>query len=1232
MKTQLLKITFVAFASLLLVNTSKAQQYINSSNSSTTIGYACYNFYDNGTAPNITPSPLIATNSIILPAAAANNISVVGSSGSCLASNGLSTPIDAAINYIPNSADQTTYAANLNTQDWEWSLLYRATTLPSQSAPGSGAPGSAGLIYTPLVGTSNNWRYWLHATTSTVTNTTQGFVLMQTSDGLLHVYVADGGTYDKPIELLVSKAALAVNTTYCIKIQRLINGTWNMYLDPYTSTVTQAATLQQTRVSSDGYSISLAYKNSILQASQSSTTAGTYKFDETHMYTRYLYFAPMTTAAQGVTQSPLYAGETPVILYGIQVFTRGNYDFTQIYINETDNSYFRSNFVNNGNPAYLYETQNPVLSMTGATFISNIQLNNGTGAQAQITAYTSPFVSMGNINGSLSNPGNYFIETSMQNPLNVTTGSMSFGTVSSVVDGTTGSPISTGQYANGTPPSGSGTISTGTTYDWIGGTGGTNANSWSTPANWKLGIAPHTTSDVVNIGVNYVFSTATGNPVVKKSTTVGQINFGPINGTPTTLYLDSGATGTTGLTGTIGTSLTATAGITLAAANSSGNRTSVAISGGAAPSGSYGTLITQGTSTMASTSSISSITNANITNTGTFTLNSDANGSAQIGTIGTGGSITGTFNVQRYLTGGSISYRTWRLLSSPIHNASTTTFNFTSLTQNTIVTGGTSANGFDPQPSWGATGYTANGPTVLFYTETNGATSKYTTFTSGAALSSNSKTTGTGFYFYYRGDRTHNLVNKVEPISGVYATPESTYVLWTGTLNQGNVSVGTTYTANAGATQNGYNLIGNPYASTIDWTQMTAANATTSAGTYYKTGSNVYPILWEYDPTINSTNPVPVGNTSNFLSSGQGAFVRINSIVAATGSIKFTEAIKTPSINQTGAAAQFSVIKPQNAYIQFEMIRDSVNADYAYIRFYDTANPKYNTFDDIDDVNGTGQNVFFGSMTADSVEVALNSMPLKKLTSFFLSVNATTQGAFSIKRTDLVNIPSAYDVFLKDHYTNDSVDMRQHDSYAFNITSDPKSFGNSRFEVILRIKPLPAYKLLAFTGQHVSDGNQLNWKTANENYYTTFQLQKSLDEGKTFTSISTIQSDSSGAYTYTDKAAGKDTSMYRLMQSDVNDNITYSSIVIISTTGSLVQFKVYPNPASSYIQFQANSVVNPPLKLNIYNSIGSIVKTTTFSANTGTQDLSGLINGTYILELIDVNTKKSLGTAKFSKF
>ena len=414
MKTQLLKISLIVLSCLLLVNTSKAQQYISSN---ATTGYACYNFFDDNTAANILPTPVASTtSSIVMSTSAANNLSVVGTASRCLQSNHLTTAVDAAINFIPNTADRTTYAANLNTQDWEWSLLYRATSLPSQTAPTAGAPGSSGLIYNQLTGSTNNWRYWLHATTTTITNTTQGFVLMQTADGYLHVYVADGGTYDTPFELLKSKAPLALNTTYCIKIQRIVGGTWNMYLDPYTATVTQAATLQQTRVASDYYTISLNYSRSILQATQNAAGTGVYKFDEMHMYTRYLYFSPMTTAAQGVTQSPLYAGETPVILYGIQIFARGNYDFTQFYINETDNSYFRSNFVNNGSPASLYETTNPVLSMTGATFVSNIQLNNGGGAHAQITAYSSPLVSMGNLDGSLSNPLNYLLKPQRQQP------------------------------------------------------------------------------------------------------------------------------------------------------------------------------------------------------------------------------------------------------------------------------------------------------------------------------------------------------------------------------------------------------------------------------------------------------------------------------------------------------------------------------------------------------------------------------------------------------------------------------------------------------------------------------------------------------------------------------------------------------------------------------------------------------------------------------------------------
>jgi hypothetical protein len=1207
LKTRILKISLIVLSCLLSVNISKAQQYISSSS---VTGYACYNFFDDNTAVNISPAVTTSSStSVILSASTANTLSVVGTTGRCLQSNHLTVAVDAAINYIPNAADKTTYAANLNTKDWEWSLLYRSNLAGSAypaSTTGSTYPStpiSGAAFYAPLTGTTNAWKYWLHATAATATVGTQGFVLLQTSDGYLHVYCADGNASDNPIELAKSKAPLNNNTTYCIKVQRLINGTWNLYLDPYTSTVTQAATLQSNRVASDGYAPSLAYKNSILQTTQSATGSGTFQFDEMHMYSRYLYFSPMTTAAQGVTQSPLYAGETPVILYGIQIFTRGNYDFTQIYINETDNSYFRSNFVNNGSPASLYQTTNPVLSMTGATFVSNIQLNNGGGAMAQITAYTSPLVSMGNIDGSLSNPENYFIETSMAATINVPApATMSFGTVSSVVDGTTGSPVPSGQFANGTPPAGTGTIGTGTVYDWVGGA--TGGNLYTIGANWHQGVAPSST-DVVNFGVNYSFTT-TNSPIIKANTTVGQANVGKNGGNQVVFNLT---------TGSAGTSYTITNGITLAAgANLSLNGFS---------SSSHGTLVTQGTSTAASTSIIVP-TNTTITQSGTFNLLSDADGTANIGIL-LNSTITGTFNVYRYFNGGTQALRTWRMISSPINN-STGAFNFANLQQTLIVTGtGGAASGFDPPASWGATGYTANGPTVIFYNEPNLTRNDYVVLSTNP--STTTKPVGTGFYFFYRGDRTHNVVSKIERVGGNYATPESTATIWTGSLNTGNISPTITFTNNVGATDNGFNMIGNPYPCTLDWTKVTAFSHLTLNSLY--TG---VPTIWGYDPTTNSTNPAGVGNIRNNVAIGQGFFVQAN---AASPSVTMTENAKTvAAVDQpTGSKLLFSLLKPKtDPYIQFEMIRDSANADFAYIHFNDSANPKYNKTDDIDDVNGNGQAVFFGSLTADSVEVAVNSMPLTKNTSFYLSVNATTQGAFSLKRTDLVNVSSAYDVFLMDHFLKDSLDLRQNDTYAFNITSDPNSYGNNRFQVIIRIKPLPPYRLLAFTGQHVSAGNQLNWKTANENYYTTFQVQRSIDKGQTFSSITTMQSDSSGQYTYTDKTPAKDTSMYRLMQSDVNDNITYSSIVIISTTGSLVDFKVYPNPASSYIQFQANSVVQPPLKLNIYNSVGSIVKTATFSANTGTQDLSGLINGTYILEIIDVNTKKSLGTAKFSKF
>ncbi|WP_183577995.1 DUF2341 domain-containing protein [Mucilaginibacter sp. X5P1] len=588
---------------------------------------------------------------------------------------------------------------------------------------------------------------------------------------------------------------------------------------------------------------------------------------------------------------------------------------------------------------------------------------------------------------------------------------------------------------------------------------------------------------------------------------------------------------------------------------------------------------------------------------------------ANVAPIPSGSSITGTVNVERYIIGGTAATRTWRVMSSPIYN-SPGTYNFVSnLQQNLIVTGpGGAAAGFDPPSSWGVT-YTVNGPTVLTFNN-----NYYNILTS----STQTAQVGTGFYFYFRGDRIHNLASKLVRVGGNYAIPDvNTIGLWTGTLNQG------TQTLNLSGA-NIFFLVGNPYACTI--------NANNITGTNLASTSTVN--VWVYDRANNTTNTT-ITTGIPYISSGQGFFIK--TAAASTGNIVFSESMKdvTPAHQPgyTGSPAvplNMSVVQHtgQDSYIRLRMIQDSSHSDLAYIRFNKNYKAVFDSTEDIGDFNADGQTVFFGSMTSDSVEVDVNSMPTaQKKLSFYLSTNASTSGNYTIKKLDLVGIVEVYDVWLVDHYKNDTVNMRTVDSTTFAIDkTNPLTYGNSRFEVAIIQKELPPYQLISFTGKRVLLNNQLTWKTKNEYFYTTFDLQKSADNGVTYNDIQTIQSDSTGSYSYTDKNAANAKLMYRLKQTDINNNVTYSSVVILEAgVNNLVEFDVFPNPTASSIQFRLRQQAKLPLKMNIYNSSGILVMSTVFNANTGIQNVSRLSHGSYIINLLDSSTSKDLGMAKFIK-
>jgi hypothetical protein len=702
--------------------------------------------------------------------------------------------------------------------------------------------------------------------------------------------------------------------------------------------------------------------------------------------------------ANGISPSPISFGQTDIVLYSFKLVVDGVFNLTQIEVqsNISSNPYFQNGKIYRSTTQY---------------FSDAVQVTGTVGFNSTNTAISSMSESYNSFTGA--DTYYYFLVGNLTNT-SLGAGPINFQSTTGTYGFTQQTPYR--QIYPSTAITGL-SFSVSPTYVWVGSSGANStrfdlATNYRNTLNQAIATNPSATSAI------YIPSTWNGNapasaPTLNGNITVASVTF---NGTtPPTLSLNT-------RTLTVNNRLVTTSGTTATIAGT----------------GTV-TLPSTATSTMASTSAINLTGNAIVANSGTFKLLSDANGTAAIGQLSGSSAFTGTYIVQRYFTGGSISNRGWRLMSSPVNNTTSPTpaYNFLSLKTNLPITGtGGSVNGFD-QPS----GYTANGTTILFY-NTSAGTFSY------PGSPSDTQPIGSGFYFYYRGNNT-NILNKLVRSGSLsaFATPEANVTgLQTGTLNQKNI---TYILSNAGK---GYNLVGNPYPSTITLPSGVGAN-TVCPGT---TG-----FIYTYISGANSLSPQP-GPTID-IASGQGFFVKSNN---STSSINFTESLKT-SAQVTGSNLLLGKpIGTQEPIIALKMIQDSANYDVAYVRFLDSYKTTYDEMEDADDLNASGQAVFLGAITSDDHQVAVASQPLEKQkTSIFLSVNDNTSGLYTIKKMDLSGIPSVYNVWLIDHFKKDSLDIRANDTYKFNLDkSNPETYGNSRFEIVIRRKPLPPYQLISFKG------------------------------------------------------------------------------------------------------------------------------------------------------------------------
>ncbi|MET4083598.1 hypothetical protein ABIB40_003570 [Pedobacter sp. UYP30] len=619
--------------------------------------------------------------------------------------------------------------------------------------------------------------------------------------------------------------------------------------------------------------------------------------------------------------------------------------------------------------------------------------------------------------------------------------------------------------------------------------------------------------------------------------------------------------------------------------------------------------------------------------TGKFTLKSFENQTASVASIPAGSAISGNFYVERFMKGGNTNARRgFRLMSSPVHAPGVPlNYNIFNLKQNMYISGSPDAANIGASDPNSATVFDwspNHNPTIYRYNEpVPGAVSQYDYAPISLPLTGNIFKVGEGAYVFFRGLRsaTGNRFSTSLPV-------EDNTLVYNGVVNQGSYSPALTYT-NTGSTADGYNLVGNPYPSTID---------VTSTGITY---TNLTPFINVLNPqtkvfnTYNRTTGVSTGNASKFIASGQGFFVQR---LSGAPAITFGEGAKVDQQLLTNPTAptllmstsHFKQIdsKPQYLKMLFINQADSTAQDDIVIEFNESGKEKFDGAEDASDMGGNGT-TFLSSYSSDNIKLAINDYPaITKDTKIKLSVLSYLSGSFNLIATEVASLDKKYEALLIDNFKVDTIKLATQSTYGFSIDrSVPETYRDGRFEVAFAETPLMVNTLSNFYGSGIADHINVGWKIGVENKPVVFTLEKSIDTIN-FHSLTSFSSDAREVYSYIDKQPNIGDNYYRLIQTDVNDQTSYSSVINIKYDGlplSNTGFTVYPIPVINKLNITLNKIYDNETTVRIYNISGQVVTNAAFTGDSTSIDFAKFSPGVYIIEI--TNSNKTIGRSKFIK-
>ncbi|WP_296623126.1 GDSL-type esterase/lipase family protein [Marivirga sp.] len=423
---------------------------------------------------------------------------------------------------------------------------------------------------------------------------------------------------------------------------------------------------------------------------------------------------------------------------------------------------------------------------------------------------------------------------------------------------------------------------------------------------------------------------------------------------------------------------------------------------------------------------------------GHLVLKSNDTTTAQVLPMKNGAQLLGEVKVERYIA----PARLYRYISSPVSGITVEDWQeFFPITGN--FNGASTGTGLSSNPS------------LFYYDDENGGWKEY-------PISGTDNTSpiniGTGYAAFMREETNPVIIENF------------------GNLHQGNftysLSIGT------GHEDDGWSLIGNPYAATIQWeNEGWISSGISNIVSVAKNTTNGKSQFFVYDRSDGTGDLV-----NGEIASGQSVWVQA---MNSTPSLTITE--EAISINENASGAEFMRTLPNKDHHLKIVLRDPSNQeDATYVKFRESASDEYVKMED--GFKRPNSIINFYSQSTDNVNLAMNTMSMEFCElNIPLQINNASSGDFKLNFENIERFPLAL-VSLIDVYKKDTIALNQ--NQILNISVDENEINSYQDRFILNlVRPEVDLNLnLVYDDKYCSGNSSVDVEIENSQYGVQYYI------------------------------------------------------------------------------------------------------------------------------------------------